>query len=128
MDQLIIDMVKSASDAPLLIEVGDQYASIVVTSLLEDGTEVYTLRYGITEVTKFPKFSGISLLYRDVNGKISYQSVLSNNSTIDTYNNSATSIATQLSPHKTIPSLIQFEKVLTEIPNSRNATGNIYEM
>lgn len=128
MDQLTIDMVKSASDAPLLIEVGDQYASIVATSVLEDGTEVYTLRYGITEVTKFPKFYAISLLYRSTDGNISYQPVLSSDSNWDNYYTAAASIAQQLSSQETKPTITHFGEELTEVPGSRNATANIYEM
>ena len=129
MDQLTIDRIKSASDVPLLIEVGDQYASIVPTSQLEDGTEVYTIRYGITEVTKFPKFSGISLLYRHPDGNISYQGVLTSDPAIDAFNSSAKKIATQLSNEQEIsPSLIHDLSLLTEVIWSRNKTGNIYEL
>ncbi len=96
---------------------------------MADGTEVYTIRYSITEVTKFPKFYAISLLYRHPDGNISYQGVLSKDPDKDNQNTTtAASIALKLSSQLTNPTPTHFGEKLTEVPGSRNATANIYEM
>lgn len=53
-----IDAIRQMRDVPLLLKIKqDTYISVVSTSILDDGTEFFTVRYGITAEGKFPEFS-----------------------------------------------------------------------
>jgi len=72
-----IDAIRQTRDVPLLLKIKqDTYISVVSTSMLDDGTEFFTVRYGITTESKFPEFSGISLLVLRTDGTLSQQEVV----------------------------------------------------
>lgn len=72
-----IDAIRQMRDVPLLLKIKqDTYISVVSTSILDDGTEFFTVRYGITAEGKFPEFSWISLLELRTNGILSQQEVI----------------------------------------------------
>jgi len=53
-----LDAIRQTRDVPLLLKIKtDTYISVVSTSVLEDGSEVFTIRYGITTESRFPEFS-----------------------------------------------------------------------
>ena len=92
-----LDLIRQTRDAPLLLKIKtDTYISVVSTSVLEDGSEVFTIRYGITTESRFPEFSGLSLLIRHKNGTFLKQEVITQSDSKREFENYWEQLITQL--------------------------------
>lgn len=78
-DLTISDIEKVTYTIPLLIKIKDgAYISIIATAKQDNGTVLYTVRYGIDTVSPEPAYDGISLLAIHPDGTISSQQPIAN--------------------------------------------------
>lgn len=92
-----LDAIRQTRDVPLLLKIKtDTYISVVSTSVLEDGSEVFTIRYGITTKSRFPEFSWLSLLIRDKNGTFLKQEVITQSDSKGEFENYGEQLITHL--------------------------------